>query len=626
MLLIKLYVSTFIIFIFLSCSQTKTSSNWKGYAVLGNGNVCAVYSDDDRLNKAGIQHFYYKNFATDYISSSSCKVYLENSSLFNSEKTIRMANFYTTSTKIKSDSNAFEIQVNSFPGLGIVISQIRNQGLANSTYEYKINFRKEIQTDKIIKLISAEISKNSADIKWSNNVSLLIGLSDTSGRMSFSDSVLTCYGNFDADTVCVFISASDSKIDKIPINLSVNNIPFDYWDNWMNSGVMPQFDNEQYLDYYQQNLYAAKSANLYGMIPADITGQFVTNNMPQLYPRDAMMTARVFFKTGHFEETKQVIEFWANTEIPRKSQGEWYARYDAYGNAVDAGSGARYDEPEWDANGYFIQLLDMYFKETEVWLVDSLKIYEVADFLVNKLDKNNLLFEGGIIEWSGYLPATNMTAAAALNTASEIAKKFGNNRKSSFYKIASLKISNSFFYKIASLIISNSLKFMFDKKRNTYADVRFAGEKNADNASLQNTFGDTLYLWDTSSNFGILWGYPNHKAMQETNDFYAKNTVKFNGGVQYFNAPNQGLASYGNDMFFFTTAARAQYLALNNKVSESKHHIDWMIQNSNIYGLMPERIYLNNQDCSDASPLSWCCAEFAVALLELHNATQPNIK
>ena len=70
----------------------------------------------------------------------------------------------------------------------------------------------------------------------------------------------------------------------------------------------------------------------------------------------------------------------------------------------------------------------------------------------------------------------------------------------------------------------------------------------------------------------------------------------------------------------------AQYLALNNKIAESKKHIDWMINNANIYGLMPERIYLNKQDCSDASPLSWCCAEFSAALLELQYSTQRSLK
>ena len=66
----------------------------------------------------------------------------------------------------------------------------------------------------------------------------------------------------------------------------------------MNHGVLPKFPNNNpqaaaYLEAYKRNLYCVKAASLNGQIPADITGQFVTNNMPQLYPRDAMMCARV---------------------------------------------------------------------------------------------------------------------------------------------------------------------------------------------------------------------------------------------------------------------------------------------------------------------------------------------
>jgi hypothetical protein len=606
---LKLIAVVSLLFAIVSCSTENTPRNWKGSAILGNGNVCAVYSDDERFSKSGIQHFYYKNYTADYISSSSCDILLENRSILKGEKSIGMENFYTTSTKIKSGSNHFEIQANSFPELGVVLSLIRTEGLKNSTYEYKINFRKEIQTDQIIELESFNIFRNFTSIKWNNDVFLIIGVTDTSSILSFTDSILTCKGKLHSDTLQILISASDDRLDEISNSLTASEIYSDYWEKWINSGAVPNLENQQYLDYYKRNLYAVKASNLHGMIPADITGQFVTNNMPQLYPRDAMMIARVFIKTGHLDEAKQIIDFWANQKIPRKSKGEWFARYDAYGNAVDAGSGARYDEPEWDANSYFIRLADMYYKKTGTWLVDSLQIYETSDFLVNNLDKNNLLFEGGIIEWSGYLPSTNMTAAAALKTASEMAQNFGNVNKSKLYANASQNIAKS-------------LNFMFDKTRNTYTDVRFAGKKTKENDSMQYTSGDTLYLWDTSANFGILWGYPDHNEMKETNKFYSSNTVKHHGGLQYFDAPDPGLAAYGNDMFFFTTAARAQYLAMNNNITESENHINWMINNSNSYGLMPERIYLNNQDCSDASPLSWCCAEFGAALLEYHVATK----
>src|SRR5581483_7212072 len=213
-----------------------------------------------------------------------------------------------------------------------------------------------------------------------------------------------------------------------------------------------------YLEAYKRNLYCVKAANLNGQIPADITGQFVTNNMPQLYPRDAMMCARVLLVTGHPQEARQVIEFWGNRQVPMKTPGEWYARYDAHGKAVDGGSGARFDEPEWDANGYFIYLLTKYHEAKGVWLADRKKIYELADFLVQHIGDNGLLYEGGIVEWTGYLPATNMICAAALKNAASMAREFGDAERARKYVAASERIASS-------------LGQLFDQSRQTYADV-----------------------------------------------------------------------------------------------------------------------------------------------------------
>jgi GH15 family glucan-1,4-alpha-glucosidase len=86
--------------------------------------------------------------------------------------------------------------------------------------------------------------------------------------------------------------------------------------------------------------------------------------------------------------------------------------------------------------------------------------------------------------------------------------------------------------------------------------------------------------------------------------------------MQYFDATNNAwLAGYCHDAFFFTTAAAAQYHARWGDARIARNHIEWMIKNANVYGLMPERIFLNQMDCSPASPLSWCCAEFVAALL-----------
>jgi GH15 family glucan-1,4-alpha-glucosidase len=156
---------------------------------------------------------------------------------------------------------------------------------------------------------------------------------------------------------------------------------------------------------------------------------------------------------------------------------------------------------------------------------------------------------------------------------------------------------------------------MFDQSRQTYADVRFTGRKGPNGESLTGQSGEKTYLWDTTANVGLIWGYPNHREIELSNLFYAKNTVKLGGGMQYFDSPDRGLASYGHSVFFFTTAAASQYQSLYGNKTAAKSFIDWMIRNTNSYGLMPEHINLDDSDCSPASPLSWCCAEFAAAML-----------
>jgi GH15 family glucan-1,4-alpha-glucosidase len=297
-----------------------------------------------------------------------------------------------------------------------------------------------------------------------------------------------------------------------------------------------------------------------------------------------------------------VIEFWAHRAIPMKSPGEWYARYDAHGEPVDAGSGARYDEPEWDSNGYFIYLVNRYHELTGSWPVDKSLVYELADFLVHHLDPNGLLYEGGIVEWTGYLPATNMIDAAALKTAANIAEQLGDTAKAAAYAKA-------------SSAISEAMPQIFDNNRQTYADVRFAPTKGANNQSIGDKSGKKVYLWDTTANVGIIWGYPDHRDIELSNVFYRNNTVGMGGGMRYFDSPDPGLAEYGHGFFFFTTAAAAEYEFLRGNVDAGRKFLDWMVRNANCYGLMPEHISPDGLHCSPASPLSWCSAEFAATVL-----------
>ncbi len=70
-------ISQFRLILFLTCllatlcsAQNGDSKRpWKGSAILGNGHLTAVYSDDKRITALthgeGIQHFYFKDYTAD---------------------------------------------------------------------------------------------------------------------------------------------------------------------------------------------------------------------------------------------------------------------------------------------------------------------------------------------------------------------------------------------------------------------------------------------------------------------------------------------------------------------------------------------------------------------------------
>ncbi len=588
----------------LSFAQTKDQKRpWKGYSILGNGRVTAVYSDDVRISGRGIQHLYFKDYTADYVASTSFDL-LDVKGRAGAPE-IGMKNFFTAQT-LTSWPDGARTRTLCFvhPEDAVVLSLSSTRPNTANLFRFEAKLRNPIKTDN---------KGHVAMATWSNGTVLAIAPKNPHDNLTASGSSIFVTGSLAGASVeILLIPASSeaealSKVQTLQRQEDLEATAKTYWESWINSGVLPKFPNDNpeaaaYLEAYKRNLYCVKAANLNGQIPADITGQFVTNNMPQLYPRDAMMCARVLLLTGHFQEARQVIEFWANRKIPMKTPGEWYARYDAYGKAVDAGTGARFDEPEWDSNGYFIYLLDKYHESQGVWLADRKFVYELSDFLVKHISQNGLLEEGGIVEWTGYLPATNMIDAAALKTAAKIAHEFGNEAKAQTYAAASQKIAAS-------------LPQMFDQSRRTYADVRFTGKKGPNGESLTGQKGEKTYLWDTTANVGAIWGYPNHRELELSNVFSSENTVKLGGGMQYFDSPDPGLASYGHAVFFFTTAAASQYQSLYGNKAAAKGFVDWMLRNANSYGVMPERIFLDDSDCSPASPLSWCSAEFAAALL-----------
>ncbi len=565
---------------------------YKGYMILGNGNVCAVYSDDPRTQGKGIQRLYFSDYTASYIRSTYLKIPQLKNQIISDE-------FFTATTNSKLNNEKFTLKT-FITKDGIIVTRIVADSKGREI-SYSVVINDSIKTDKLILLKSQpqyDRGINAFSFEWTDGRKMLFASSEQSAnQLTLKDEYLI-QTNTNKKKYCDFyivIGENEVELRRKLNSIRKEKYPLEsasrYWNTWINSGNIPNFSDSIILDFYKRNLYAAYSSNLNGIIPADITGQFVTNGMPQLYPRDALMTARAFVSSGHISSAVKVLDFWSNEKIPNKTKGELFARYDANANAVDAGSGAKYDVPEWDSNSYFTILVYEIWKKTGRIKKEHFgAIKSFLDFLVTKVDANGLLHEGGIIEWPGYLPATNMISISGLRKGAEICRRLKDLERANKYEIA------------AKFIEANLFK-MFDKSIKSYIDLRPKEELNS------------RFLWDTSVNFGIVWDYNINEHLLQTNEFIWNNCRKLGYGIQYFDSPNEGLAAYGHDLFFFTTSAAAQYHCRVNDKEKYFLLINWMMENSNSYRLMPERIYLSGEDCSPASPLSWCCAEFVNALL-----------
>lgn len=587
------------------------AANWPGHAIIGNGQYCAVYSEDSRINlndgNKGIRHFYFRNYTSDYIKSAHYELFSKQAAVFKDSVQPYMADFYTPAAlHYRANTAIFNTSVRAGE-FGLMMQFKPGEKYEKLTAIFKVVINEILpgQQNKV-----TEISLNDplgAYVQWSDSVRIrFIGSSSYKAVLkgeNIIEFMVTAENSTAFDMMIVpEIIGSPSKIS----TRGAWNEASKYWNNWIKKGGLPypKASNEQqknYNEFYSRNLYVAYACCLNGHVPADVTGQFLTNGMPQLYPRDAMMVAMNLLEAGYHETAAEIMRFWSSDAIPQKSPGEFYARYDAYGKATNAGSGARYDEPEWDAGAYLIILNFEYHKLKGKWITNPDKIYQMADFIISSIDSTGLLYEGGIVEWTGYLPATNMLCAAALKRASEIAE---------MGKFTDLSLK----YLKAFTELETNISRLFDTNRKLYAALRYHSVKADDNYSLVEKKGSVQYLWDVTSVFGIIWGFPDHNLMQDTYQ-YVKNNLSHNGGVRYFEATdNNWLEAYGSDLFFFATAAWTKYAVMQQDIEFAKKSIDWMIAQSNIYGLMPERIHSDYSKTSEASPLSWGCAEFATSV------------
>lgn len=582
---------------------------YPGSRILGGGGVCAVFSEcPERVTEDfGITHYYVDDYTNDYVRAAYLKFRVgaewEHALGTTMRKRLRKdlmlsAGPYYTTTEFQSLSDP-EVRVTyrvfSTPSGTVVFdASVLNQGTK----------AKEVRIQSVVKFrMPAEFvhatPPDSPGMAVAAFKATRLGIAFVGGPATIAaPATPDAFPELCRDLEIPPGQSRNVRFAVIPrvqeggVAPSFGELTWDAcrdaWDRWLSSGARLVAADSALGSAYEAALIALAATSLNGAVPADMTGQFLTEGRPQLYPRDALMTARALAETGHSDLAARILEFW-NAKIPQKSRGEWYARYDAFARATPGGSGAAFDVPEWDSNGYYASLMLLLFQKTGRWFGDFELMKQLLDFVVSKQGPDGLVREGGIVEWEGYLPATNMNVAAGLRHGALICEMRGDARPAVRYRRA-------------AEAIERGLDRMFSRSRGSYMDLR-----------------DDREQFNTSANFGYVWGYPDHLELAATNAWYGRHTVQLGGGVQYFEAEG-----YGTDMFGFTTAAAAQYHFLAGEPDFGRRAVRWMMEHSNVYGMMPERIFFpDGKDVSPASPLSWCNAEFAVAAITAARVADP---
>src|ERR1039457_2745383 len=176
---------------------------WKGYSILGNGRLTAVYSDDSRITGAahakGTQHLYFKDYTADYVASTSFEFVNSDggpiASNDDSAPRICMQNFFTARTETSLPGGATAtLLCFVHPHDGVVLSLGVAGGNAPRPYRFQADLRHEIKTDTTVVLTGLEQSGQAVIATWSNGTVLVVASRNPHDKLTAGGSSVSVTG------------------------------------------------------------------------------------------------------------------------------------------------------------------------------------------------------------------------------------------------------------------------------------------------------------------------------------------------------------------------------------------------------------------------------------------------
>lgn len=354
-----------------------------------------------------------------------------------------------------------------------------------------------------------------------------------------------------------------------------------YWTTWFEKGKMPE-SGEEFSDMALTNLAALKAVCIGGYIPADLTGHYFCNKMPCYYARDSIMAARALLMSGHTEECRDIIQYLI--ERKRKKNGEFYQRYDGYGEPNEGANNNVFHQI--DSIGYFGRIVYEYLKVTGKLLAEENLLMELTDVIFHAEQKNGLVGpEGGVNEGvfgGAFITSSNMFIYGGILAIKQIFRKLGNDE----YEKKCQDICSQ---------IYGGIQTAFNEELGRY-DYGFV-----------NYHEHSVRKYDTPQYFGPLYGYPNDDNMKATHRYFLQNASFFEDGIGYSEQ------EYHHGPWLFNTLACAEYSKRSSEMEEYRKKMRWAELHCNAYGLLPEAVDADNEQNCYINPLSWACAEFVAA-------------
>lgn len=596
---------------------TVPSGPFPGFAILGNGRVSAVWSDDDgSSDPPGLRHLYLGDFGLDLLDSGRLRVGWDGQRLL--PQRVGLDPFFAAWAETSLPDGG-RVLWRAFTGQqdAVVVDGVLRGGEAGSHARLApdLRLRAEPQIDGACGwagTVLDEADGPALAATLDDGRALAVGTAPPAGSWQA--------GEFAFDPLAGLLAGTVEPGGRLAMSLDLvagpgEDVPF----RWVvatgqdataametlrgrleaadplgeAAASMADFSPEALCgdagpecSLAAAGLRAARASSLAGLVPADLTGQFVTNGFPQLYPRDGLMVAGALADTGHASHAWEILHYWLDPQREGPQPGEWWARYDALGRGVDAGTGADYDVPEWDAAGYAAVLTErlgpsgLSGEERDVLLA-------ALDLVCLRQDADGLWTEGGIVEWVGRLPGTAMTLWAGLDAGARLADGWGEPERAASYREAAGRARGG-------------LLALLDWSRPVLADERDFG-----------------LSYDTSMFLGPAWGYPQDPLLLRSFDWLDAHATAHGDGVRYF----EGMG-YGQDLFFFTTSALSRYAWRSGRDRRAARMLGWMESFTNRYGLAPERVWADGSGASLASPLSWCAVELPLTILELRRQVE----